>query len=229
MLFRSDTARGKGELESRLAEVHAGDVDVLVGTQMVTKGHDFRRVTLVVAVNPDSALFASDFRAPERLFALLMQAAGRAGRDAEAAARSEVWIQTWHPQHALYKALQRHDMDAFAASQLAERESAGLPPFGHLALLRAESRDIAVAQAFLTAAAQAAANLPGADAVTVYPPVPPTLAKVAGLHRLQMLIESPSRARLQRMLSAWTPLLHSLRREHKGVARWAVDVDPLAI
>ncbi|MBI5255209.1 MAG: primosomal protein N' [Burkholderiales bacterium] len=225
----ADSARGKGQLEQRLAEVHAGDVDVLVGTQMVTKGHDFRRITLVVAVNPDSALFASDFRAPERLFALLMQAAGRAGRDAEAAARSEMWVQTWHPRHALYAALKTHDFAAFAHSQLAERRSAGLPPYSHLALLRAEARDAAVATAFLRAAAEAAAALPGADEVMVYPPVPPSVSKVAGIERMQMLVESASRARLQRLLADWLPALHGLRPRHKGLARWAIDVDPLAI
>ncbi|NRF69680.1 primosomal protein N' [Aquincola sp. S2] len=225
----ADAARGKGQLESRLAEVHAGEVDVLVGTQMVTKGHDFRRITLVVAVSPDSALFASDFRAPERLFALLMQAGGRAGRDAEAAARSEMWVQTWHPQHPLYAALKKHDFGAFATSQLAERQAAGLPPYSHLALLRAEARDPALAMAFLQAAAAAAAALPGADAVTVYPPVPASIAKVAGIERVQMLVESASRARLQRLLADWSPLLHTLRAAHKGLARWAIDVDPLAI
>jgi primosomal protein N' (replication factor Y) (superfamily II helicase) len=225
----ADAARGKGQLESRLAEVHAGEVDVLVGTQMVTKGHDFRRITLVVAVSPDAALFASDFRAPERLFALLMQAAGRAGRDAEAAARSEVWVQTWHPQHPLYAALKRHDFAAFAASQLAEREAAGLPPFSHLALLRAEARDAEIATAFLRAAAAAAAELDAAGAVTVYPPVPASVAKVAGIERVQMLVESASRMRLQRLLADWLPRLHALRTSHKGLARWAIDVDPLAI
>ncbi|GCL65291.1 primosomal protein N' [Pseudaquabacterium pictum] len=225
----ADTARGKGQLEARLAAVHAGDVDVLVGTQMVTKGHDFRRITLVVAVNPDSALFASDFRAPERLFALLMQAAGRAGRDAAQAGASEMWVQTWHPQHPLYAALKTHDFAAFAASQLAEREAAGLPPFSHLALLRAESRDVAVAQAWLEAAAALAAGLPGGDGVTVYPPVPPAVSKVAGIERLQMLVEAPSRARLQQLLVHWMPALHGLRSRHKGLARWAIDVDPLAI
>src|SRR3989442_9713703 len=132
----ADSTRLKGALEAQLGAVHAGEVDVLVGTQMVAKGHDFRHITLVAAVNPDAALFSSDFRAPERLFSLLMQAAGRAGRDAEQAARSEMWVQTWHPQHALYGALRRHDYEAFATSQLAERRSAGLPPFAHLALLR---------------------------------------------------------------------------------------------
>ena len=225
----ADTARGKGQLEARLAEVHAGDVDVLVGTQMVTKGHDFRRITLVVAVNPDSALFASDFRAPERLFALLMQAGGRAGRDAAGTTRSEMWVQTWHPQHPLYKALQQHDFAAFAQSQLADRQAAGLPPYSHLALLRAEARDPAVAMAWLKAAADVVATLPGAADVTVYPPVPPSVAKVAGIERLQMLLEAPSRTRLQRLLADWMPALHALRQQHKGLARWAIDVDPLAI
>jgi primosomal protein N' (replication factor Y) len=229
----ADTARGKGQLESRLAQVHAGDVDVLVGTQMVTKGHDFRRITLVVAVNPDTALFASDFRAPERLFALLMQAGGRAGRDAQAAERSEMWVQTWHPQHALYTALKKHDFAAFAHSQLAERQSAGLPPYSRLALLRAEARDPEVALAWLHAAAQIAAQwlaqAPEAGEVMVYPPVPPAVSKVAGIERLQMLVEAPSRLHLQRLLAAWVPQLQGLRATHKGLARWAIDVDPLGI
>jgi primosomal protein N' (replication factor Y) len=225
----ADTARRRGALEASLAAVHAGDVDVLVGTQMIAKGHDFRRITLVAAVNPDTALFASDFRAPERLFALLMQAAGRAGRDAQQAAGSEMWLQTWHPRHALYAALRAHDYEAFAASQLAERRSAGLPPFTHLALLRAEARQAAQAAAFLEAAAQAMAGRDGAEAVTVYPPVPPAVARVANVERLQMLLESPSRRALQRLLTAWREPLTALRAEHRGVLRWAIDVDPLTI
>src|SRR5439155_13652967 len=129
----ADTTRLKGALEAQLGAMHAGEVDVLVGTQMVAKGHDFRRITLVAAVNPDAALFASDFRGSERLFSLLMQAAGRAGRDARHAAASEMWVQTWHPAHPLYAALARHDYAGFAQAQLAERRSAGLPPFAHLA------------------------------------------------------------------------------------------------
>ena len=117
----ADTTRHKGSLESQLAQVHDGEIDVLVGTQMVAKGHDFRRMTLVAAVQADAALFSSDFRAPERLFALLMQAGGRAGRDAELAGRSEIWLQTWHAAHPLYAALRRHDYPAFAAAQLLER------------------------------------------------------------------------------------------------------------
>ncbi len=222
----ADSTRGAGALQQQLGAVHAGEVDVLVGTQMLAKGHDFRRVTLVAAVNPDAALFSSDFRAPERLFALLMQAAGRAGRDPAQAARSEMWVQTWHPRHPLYAALQAHDYPAYAAAQLAERRAAGLPPFASLALLRAEARTVDAASGFLHDASALAALHGG---VTVYPPVPPPVSKVADVERLQMLVESASRVALQRMLAAWLPGLHELRARHKGLLRWAVDVDPLVI
>ncbi len=225
----ADSTRVRGALQARLAAVHDGEVDVLVGTQMIAKGHDFRGVTLVAAVNPDAALFASDFRAAERLFALLMQAGGRAGRDAAQAARSEMWVQTWHPRHALYAALREHDFDAFARGQLAERRAAGLPPFAHLALLRAESRQAAVAEAFLHSAAALAGPLTQALGVRLYPPVPPPLARVAGVERLQMLAESASRKALQRLLADWLPQLQALKARHKGLLRWAVDVDPLGI
>ena len=223
----ADTTRAAGSLQQQLAEVHAGEVDVLVGTQMLAKGHDFRRVTLVAAINADGGLFSSDFRAPERLFALLMQAAGRAGRDAEQAARSEMWVQTWSPTHPLFTALRKHDYDSFAAAQLEERQAAGLPPFAHLALLRAEARTAEAATGFLH---DAAALIDSAAAgVTVYPPVPPFVAKLADVERMQMLLESPSRAALQRTLAAWLPQLNGLRGAHKGLLRWAVDIDPLAI
>jgi primosomal protein N' (replication factor Y) (superfamily II helicase) len=225
----ADTTRAKGTLESQLAAVHDGEVDVLVGTQMVTKGHDFRRVTLVAAVNPDSALFAADFRAPERLFALLMQAGGRAGRDADIASGSEMWVQTWNPGHALFAALKKHDFGAFAATQLAERASAGLPPYSHLALLRAEAKTEEVAEAFLRAARDLAKTWPEAADVMFYAPIPPSVAKVAGFERRQMLIESASRATLQRLLAQFTPQLPGLRNAHRGIVRWAIDVDPLGI
>jgi primosomal protein N' (replication factor Y) len=222
----ADSTRAKGALEARLGAVHAGEVDVLVGTQMIAKGHDFRRITLVAAVNPDGALFASDFRAPERLFALLMQAAGRAGRDAARSGASEVWLQTWHPAHPLYAALAAHDFAAFAASQLRERESAGLPPFTHLALLRAEARTLEAARAFLQAASDAA-DAPAE--VALYAPVPMAMQRVANVERAQLLVESASRPALQRFLGRWSATLHALRAGHKGVIRWAIDVDPLAI
>lgn len=223
----ADSTRLKGSLEEQLARVHAGDVDVLVGTQMVTKGHDFRRITLVAALNADSALFSSDFRAPERLFSLLLQAAGRAGRDATQAAASEMWVQTFHPTHPLFGALRKHDYPAFAAQQLKERQQAGMPPFGYQALVRADARTQEVAQAFLNAASAQAAGLPDADRVTLYSAVPMTVQRVANVERAQMLIESQHRIALQRFLAAWQPVLHATRE--KGLIRWAVDVDPLTI
>jgi primosomal protein N' (replication factor Y) len=229
----ADSTRLKGALESQLASVHAGEVDVLVGTQMIAKGHDFRHITLVAAVNPDSALFSSDFRAPERLFSLLMQAAGRAGRDAQRSAASEMWVQTFHPKHPLFEALGRHDYPAFAAQQLAERQAAGLSPFGFSALVRAEAKTQEVAQGFLNAAAQAAQaqQLTGHTHVTPYPAVPMTIQRVANIERAQMLVESPSRIALQGFLAAWQPLLFETRRqaEFKSLVRWAIDVDPIAI
>jgi primosomal protein N' (replication factor Y) len=225
----ADATRGKGALEGTLAAVHAGAVDILVGTQMVTKGHDFRRITLVAAVNPDAALFSSDFRAGERQFALLMQAAGRAGRDAAQTTASEMWVQTWHPRHPLFAALRAHDFAAFATRLLGERRTVGLPPFAHRALLRAEARDAAVATTFLRQAAEFAAAMPESAQVMVYPPVPPAISRVANIERMQMLVESGARSRLQRFLAAWLPRLHEQRASFKGLARWAVDVDPLAI
>jgi len=231
----ADTTRLKGALASQLAQVHAGDVDVLVGTQMIAKGHDFRRITLVAAINPDGALFSSDFRAPERLFGLLMQAAGRAGRDASNTSRSEMWVQTFHPTHPLFEALKRHDYPAFAQSQLVEREQAAMPPFSFQALVRAEARTQETAQAFLNLASQASVDLPDAAQllphITLYPAVPMSIQRVANVERAQMLIESASRTALQRFLSAWQATLQSQRArpECKGLLRWAVDVDPLLI
>jgi primosomal protein N' (replication factor Y) len=235
----ADSTRQKGALEQQLAAVHAGEVDVLVGTQMIAKGHDFRRITLVAAIDADGALFSSDFRACERLFGLLMQAAGRAGRDASALGRAEVWIQTFVPGHAVYQALRQHDYPTFAAQQLREREQAGLPPFCAQALVRAEARTQEAAQAFLNIASSAArSDMPAwegwADClsrITLYPAVPMTIQRVANVERAQMLIESPSRRALQQFLGGWQRLLHACRADPqcKGLLRWAVDVDPLLI
>ena len=227
----ADSTKAKGALEAQLAEVHTGAVDVLVGTQMIAKGHDFRRITLVAAIQPDGALFSSDFRAPERLFALLMQAGGRAGRDAAHSQNSEMWVQTEHPQHPLFAALRQHDYPAFAASQLDERRIAGMPPFSFQALVRAEARTQEAAQAFLTLASAAACDVPDVERVTLYPAVPMGVQRVANIERAQMLVESPSRQALQRFLLAWQAVLRATRSqpEAKGLVRWAIDVDPLSI
>jgi primosomal protein N' (replication factor Y) len=228
----ADVTKLKGALEDKLASVHAGEVDILVGTQMVAKGHDFRRITLVAAVNPDAALFASDFRAAERQFALLLQAAGRAGRDASVAQGSEMWVQTWHPDHPLYAALARYDYESFARQQLKERESAGLPPYAHLAMLRAEAKTQEAAQGFLEEAARLVEELAaGLGGILLYPPVPTAVQRVANIERAQMLIEAGSRPALQRLLSRSTQTWLALAQQHRprGLVRWAVDVDPLAI
>ncbi|WP_265258803.1 replication restart helicase PriA [Verminephrobacter aporrectodeae] len=233
----ADTTRAKGALEQQFAQVHSGAVDVLVGTQMIAKGHDFRRITLVAAVQPDGALFSSDFRAPERLFALLMQAGGRAGRDAVYMAaqgtQCEMWVQSFCPRHAVFETLRTHDYPAFAAQQLRERAQAAMPPFSHLALVRADARTQEVAQGFLSAASAAAhaAALPGLERVTLFPPVPLAIQRVANVERAQMLLESPRRAALQHFLLAWKSVLQATRHDpaHKGLIRWLVDVDPLEI
>ncbi len=218
----ADSTRRKGSAQALFSDVHAGDVDILVGTQMIAKGHDFQRVSLVGVLNADTALFSHDFRASERLFAQLMQVSGRAGR---AGLPGEVLVQTRYPRHALYHALARHDYVGFANSTLAERRDAHLPPFVYQALLRAEGRTLDAALAFLLQAAAALAEMPSAERVTVYDAVPLTIVKVMHVHRAQLLIESASRAALQATLRAWQPVLRTL----KGVLRWNLEVDPLDI
>ena len=240
MRIDADSTKLKGALEAQLAGVHSGEVDVLVGTQMIAKGHDFRRISLVAAINPDGALFSSDFRAPERLFALLMQAGGRAGRDAAQSARSEMWVQTFHPSHALFEALKKHDYPAFAEQQLKERLEASLPPHSFQALIRSDARTQAVAQGFLNHAnsrlQSLLPDLSDADAallseVSVYPAVPMTIQRVANVERAQMLMESTSRKALHKALDVLQQLLYESKSDpaHKGLIRWLVDVDPLAI
>ncbi len=142
-----------------------------------------------------------------------------------------MWVQTFHPGHRLFAALRAQDYPAFAAQQLKERRQAGMPPFSFQALVRADARTQQVAQGFLKAAAEAAQALEDAPQVSVYPPVPLAIQRVADVERAQMLVEGASRPALQRFLAAWQPLLHEARQapEAKGLIRWAVDVDPLAI
>ncbi|MCX5541520.1 primosomal protein N' [Paraburkholderia sp. CNPSo 3076] len=218
----ADSTRRKGSAQALFSDVHAGEVDILVGTQMIAKGHDFQRVSLVGVLNADNALFSHDFRAGERLFAQLMQVSGRAGR---AGLAGEVLVQTRYPRHALYHALARQDYVGFANTQVAERRDAHLPPFVYQALLRAEGRTLEAALAFLAQAAAALTAIPGAERVMAYDAVPLTIVKVMNVHRAQLLVESQSRAALQATLRAWQPALRALR----GVLRWNLEVDPLDI
>ena len=216
-----DSTRRKGALEEKIRRVHAGEADILVGTQMLSKGHDFPNVTLVGVLNADQGLYGADFRAPERLFQQILQVSGRAGR---ADKPGQVLIQTWHPEHPIFAALVRHDFSGFADYALTERREAEYPPYAHLALLRAESPQPAAALNFLCAA-QAAAEHCGHDAVRLYDPAPAPMERRAGRWRAQLLVQSGKRARLHDFLARWRAQLAALPAAKR--VRWSLDVDPL--
>lgn len=212
-----DTMRPRAWAELGEA-VHGGAVDILVGTQMLAKGHDFPNMTLALILDTDGALYSPDFRATERLFAQLMQVSGRAGR-AEKPGR--VLIQTAFPDHPLFRYLQRHDYVGYARELLAERKQLELPPHTRQALLRAEAPSMAAALAFLR---RAAACAPVIDSVSIFSPTPAPMARVANLERAQLLIQSPQRQGLQAFLRDWRPQLENIKPR---VARWSLDVDPM--
>jgi primosomal protein N' (replication factor Y) len=214
-----DSASTPKKWQALLETIRDGGADILVGTQMMAKGHDFPRLTLVGVVGADAALFAADFRAPERLFAQLMQVGGRSGRHELA---GEVLIQTEHPGHPLYRALIDHDYAAFATTQLVDREQAGFPPFAFQALLSAEGQKLDDALAFLAEARNAAV---GGGQIMLYDPVPMRLFRKMTLERAQLLVESPSRPALQDFLANWSAVLHTLKAPR--TLRWHLDVDPM--
>jgi primosomal protein N' (replication factor Y) len=219
----ADSTRKKGSAQEAFDTVHRGEVDILIGTQMVAKGHDFKKLTLVGILNPDTALFSQDYRASERLFAQLMQVAGRAGRSGrtEGGSVSEVLIQTRYPQHPLYGAVVHHDYDHFASALLEEREQAALPPYLFQALLRAEAPELATAIEFLTIARDCVEH-PG---ITINDPIPMSMTRVHNVDRAQLLVESASRPMLQAFLKEWLWTL----REMKSRVKWSLEVDPLDI
>jgi len=214
-----DTTRRRRAWQTMRQRIQERDVDILVGTQILAKGHDFPHLNLVGVLNADSQLYSSDFRAAERLFALLTQVAGRAGRGGT---QGEVLIQTEFPHHPLYAALRAQDYRAFANAMLAERRQAGFPPFVHQALLRAEAPRLSTALQFLNEAARRGRALD--QQLTAYDPVPAALPRRAGRERAQLLVQSTSRARLREFLDAWRD---TLATSISTRARWAIDVDPL--
>lgn len=218
-----DSVKSRKQWEAMLDRIHGGEADILVGTQMLAKGHDFPKLTLVGVLGADSALYAADWRAPERLFAQLMQVAGRAGR---AELEGEVLIQTQYPEHPLFAALVAQDYPGFAASQLKEREQAGFPPYAFQAVLRAEAPAMADAMAFL---AQAVALPPVAEheQVMLYDPVPMRMARLANLERAQLLVEAGSRPALQAFLPRWRAAIEQLKQPAR--LRWHLEVDPLEL
>lgn len=223
MRIDADSTRLKGSAQAAFDTVHRGDVDILIGTQMVAKGHDFQNLTLVGVLNPDTALFSQDYRASERLFAQLMQVAGRAGRAAqkEGGSASEVLIQTRYPQHPLYAAVMAHDYDRFATGLLEERQQAGLPPFIYQALLRAEAKELQIALDFLHSARTCVEH----HGIIMNDPIPMTMTRVANVDRAQLLVESASRPALQLFLKTWIATL----RDMKSRVKWSLEVDPVDI
>jgi primosomal protein N' (replication factor Y) (superfamily II helicase) len=218
-----DVIRRRGDMEEALASVTDGRSRILLGTQMLTKGHDFPDVTLVVVLAADQGLFGSDFRASERLAQQIVQVAGRAGRGDRP---GEVLIQSAYPEHPLLKCLITEGYEGFAALALEERRAAGWPPYSHLALLRADSPQRAEAFGFLHAAETVAPAAPDRK-IRVLGPAPAAMARRAGRHRAQLLVESPLRGALQAFLADWVEELAKLRAPRS--LRWSLDVDPAEV
>jgi primosomal protein N' (replication factor Y) len=221
-----DTTRRKGELEDRLDRIHCGEADILVGTQMLSKGHDFPNVTLVGVIDTDQLLFSSDFRASERLFQLVTQVAGRAGR---AEKPGTVLIQSRYPDSPWLRPCIDHDFEAFARMALDERMATDYPPYQHLALLRAEAPHQNAALEFLNTMHRAAMHVLDThdtiSDVAIMDPLPSVMEKRAGRYRAQLLTQSPSRSKLHMFLHYWVEAIETSRLSRN--VRWSLDVDPV--
>jgi primosomal protein N' (replication factor Y) len=216
-----DVVRSRGDMEAVVGRMASGEARILVGTQMVTKGHDFPNLTLVVVLNADQGLFSTDFRAPERLAQTIVQVAGRAGRGARA---GEVLIQSSFPEHPLLTRLLAEGYDGFAQAALEERAQAAWPPFARLAALRDSARSAEAALGFLSEARRLAGEPRG---VRLLGPVPAAMARRAGRYHAQLLLESRERSRLHDFLDAWLPAVEQLKAAR--AVRWSLDVDPLEL
>lgn len=217
-----DSTRAKGSLDEKLERARRGEADILIGTQMLSKGHDFPGVTLVGILNADQGLYGSDFRATERLVQQIIQVSGRAGRGAKP---GRVLIQTYHPGHPVFAQLKTAGAyDNFVDYALTERLETGYPPSTHLALLRAESPKADVALGFLRIAHALALRCADSE-VAVFDPVPSPMERRAGRYRAQLLVQSAKRSSLHAMLSQW---LERLAEKKAGArVRWSLDVDPI--
>jgi primosomal protein N' (replication factor Y) len=216
----SGTTRRRDAVGKLLAELGERP-GILVGTQLLAKGHDLPRLTLVAVVGIDEGLFSADFRAGEKLAQLLVQVAGRAGRAERA---GEVWLQTHHPDHPLLQLLVQGGYHAFAEAELMTREAAGFPPFAHLALLRAEAKHVDPPMQFLHGA-KALLRDAGSGEVSLSAPLPAPMPRRAGFQRAQLLLSSPSRPPLHAALEAALPGIRELPDARK--VRWSLDVDPV--
>lgn len=221
---RDSTSR-KGSMEQLLGVINRGEPCLLVGTQMLAKGHHFPRVTLVAILDADGGLFSADFRASERMAQLIVQVAGRAGRAEEP---GKVIIQTHLADHPLLVQLTEQGYFAFAEQALSERRAAGLPPFSHLALLRAEAQKPGQAEDFLDQACSQAEQLLtelGLTGIELLGPVPAPMERRAGRYRAQLLLQGSARARLHRLMNAWLPRVEQLPGSR--AVRWSLDIDPI--
>jgi primosomal protein N' (replication factor Y) len=218
MRIDRDSTRRKHAWSAMREQIGANEVDILVGTQILAKGHDFPHLALVAVLNADSMLYSSDFRASERLYALLTQVAGRAGRRE---AQGQVLIQTEFPEHPLYSALRAQDFNRFGEAELRHRKAAGFPPYVHQALLRAEATQVTTALEFLNHARTLA---PATASVQIFDPVPAAMVRLAGRERAQLLVQSDGRRQLHGFLREWRDRVASVKTY---AARWTLEVDPI--
>jgi len=230
----TDSSKKSKGAEALFQEIHDGNVDIVVGTQMIAKGHDYQNIGLVAVLDADSRLYSADFRAAERLFAQLVQVAGRAGRSGtQGQAGGDIYIETQYPEAPVFQYLLRHDVDGFLAFTASEREEAKLPPYSYQALIHAEGKSLDKAIQFLN---QLKASMKNRGMITkelkVYDPVPKPVMRVAGSERAQLLIESANRKALQEALEMFD---QELRQDSAGRIsktsriRWLVERDPIAI
>ncbi|HGH6472220.1 TPA: primosomal protein N' [Neisseria meningitidis] len=214
-----DSTAHKNDWADLYRRIADNEIDILVGTQMLAKGHDFARLNLVIVLNADGSLYSADFRAPERLFAELMQVSGRAGR---ADKPGKVLIQTQLPEHPVFAAVKAQDYAVFAENELNERQMFAMPPFGFQTAVRADAPRVADALEFLNAAKETLAPLLPAS-VSQFGAAPMLMVRLAERERAQIFLESPSRQDLHRAVSLWVQVLQQNR---DGKIRWSVDVDP---
>ncbi|KPK11462.1 MAG: hypothetical protein AMJ68_05805 [Acidithiobacillales bacterium SG8_45] len=221
MRIDRDTTRRKGELEEKLESVRQGEVDILVGTQMLAKGHDFPNITLVGILNADQGIYGADFRSPETMLQRIIQVSGRAGR---ADLHGEVLIQTWHPGHPVFKALKTHDYSSFAEQELQQRKAANYPPYCHFVLMRAEATAAGEALHFLQRA-QAIGRAMAPETVELLSAVPSPMERRAGRYRAQLLVQSNERKALHGFLDQWLGAIEQEKQSKR--VRWSLDVDPM--
>lgn len=215
-----DTTRRKGTLENKIQQAHEGGASILVGTQMLAKGHDFPNVTLVGVLDTDQALYSADFRASEHLAQLITQVSGRAGR---AEKPGEVLIQTHHPDHPLLQMLLHEGYEKFATAALTEREQAGLPPYKHLAILRCNAIKKENGLGFMNEASKMTPVI-DATGIDIFGPVPAPMEKRAGRYRTQIMLQSTNRKALHQLLRLWLPQIQQLKSAKQ--VRWSIDIDP---